>query len=102
MAYNVQNTPKIGSKNKFLLRKNRWRAKKKFFFAKSCRGHCYDHFKPSVKSLGLMVRFAVKNAQNLLKTDFCTPGRMPLRNQRFLRFTPTDTSTKAARKTPLN
>ena len=60
---------------------------KNFFFAKSCRGHCYDHFKPSVKSLGLMVRFAGKNVGNLLKTDFCPPARMPLRNQRFLRFT---------------
>ena len=85
MAYNVKNTPKIGSKNKFLLRKNRWRAKK-FFFAKSCRGHCYAHFKPSFKSLGLMVRFAPKNVGNPPKTDFCPPARMPLRNQIFLRF----------------
>ena len=60
---------------------------KKFFFAKSCRGHCYDHFKPSVKSLGLMVRFARKNVRNRSKTDFPPPARMPLRNQRFLRFT---------------
>ena len=60
---------------------------KKFFFAKSCRGHCYGHFKPSVKSLGLMVRFGIKNVWNPVKIDFCPPARMPLRNQRFLRFT---------------
>ena len=54
--------PKQAQKTSFLLRKNRWRAKKNFFFAKPCKGHCYDHFKPSAKSLGLMVRFALKNA----------------------------------------
>ena len=70
--------PKIGSKTSFLLRKNRWRAKKNFFFAKSCRGHCYDHFKPSVKSLGLMVRFAGKSAANPLKTDCCPLGELCL------------------------
>ena len=85
MAYNVKNTPKIRSKNKFFAQK-KIDGVRKFFFAKSCRGHCYDHFKPSVKSLGLMVRFLPKSALISRKTDFCPPARMPLRNQRFLRF----------------
>ena len=77
--------PQNLSENKFLVINNRWRAN--FFFAKSCSGNSNGHFEPSVKSLGVMVRFAGKNAQNPPKTDFCPPGRMPLWNQRFLRFT---------------
>ena len=37
-------------------------------------------------TLASLVRFARKNAQNPLQTDSRPPGRMPLRNQRFLRF----------------
>ena len=60
-----------------------------FFSGGSCRGHCYRHFKPSFKSLGLMVWFPLKKVLRFAIGPYGPPiADNLLRNLKIPPFTP--------------